>query len=115
MTAIALWLAICSYIAIENPLRSLPTLVRWPRNSLLVGARCILLSLATAVAAINVARPQGGGDDIATVSDVSQIPSAVEAGTHTVAVPETSIPAWTLPRTTNPISVPRTESPAWSA
>ena len=52
LVTVALWLAICSYIAIENPLRSLPAFARSPGRGLLLGGICIALSLTVSCSAL---------------------------------------------------------------
>ena len=88
LVLIAFWLAICSYIALENPLRSMPAIVRRPRNGLLLGATCIALSLVVAGTAwIATSSVRATGAAAEPVGDAAQIPTLVRSTAPTGAVP----------------------------
>ena len=88
LVTVGLWLAICSYIAIENPLRSVPAFARSARRGLLLGGICIALSLTvscSALVATSAVRSSGAAAD--SVTDASEIPTLVRTSAATGAVP----------------------------
>ena len=79
LAAISLWLAACSYIAVENPFRTMPVVAGRPRNGLFVGLSCVGLSLVVAVAALYATTTTRGSGTAAEVSGVALIPAVVGA------------------------------------
>ncbi|GAA2007141.1 acyltransferase [Nakamurella flavida] len=88
LCAVALWMALCTSIALENPLRSMPSLVASTTRTLRLGAVLVLVTaLVAAAAAVVAPRLMGVGVQAAAITDSAQLDAAVLAGQRTDAVP----------------------------
>lgn len=97
LVGIALWLAMCSYIAVEVPVRSLPALVGSTRQSLKLGAVLVLSVLLVAGSATWIApRMMGLGAQASEVTDSAELIAAVVAGQSTDAIPANLNPDLTV-------------------
>ncbi|TKV57669.1 acyltransferase [Nakamurella flava] len=93
LVAIALWMAMCSSIAVETPLRTYPALVASTARSLRFGLVLVLISALTGACAAYVApRLMGLGAQAATVTAPADVLSAVVAGQATTALPANLTP-----------------------
>lgn len=97
LVAVALWLAMCSYIAVEVPIRSYPSLQASPARSLKFGAMLIASTLVVGLTATFVApRLLGLGGRAAEITDSAQLSAAVIAGQGTAAIPANLTPDLTV-------------------
>ena len=89
LSLLGLWLAICSYIAFETPLRTLPGIAKSSGRGLLLGGVCILLTLALAVAAYSfTSSVRLPGAPATPIASAALIPSVVKAAPAEGGVPD---------------------------
>ncbi|PID53472.1 MAG: hypothetical protein CSB46_07900 [Micrococcales bacterium] len=90
----SLWAAIMSYVVLEDPVRSLPSLSQRPWRGVVLGTVLVFLSAGTASAAFRfVPDPRGTGATAEVLAAGSDIGQAVQESAAMIQVPSNLSPA----------------------